>query len=86
MKLKEGYILREIAGTPVILPLRGVNLDGIITLNASGAFMWRMLEKGADVQALVDALFAEYEVSMEQAEEDVQRFLKLLLDFGCIEQ
>ena len=86
MKLKEGYILREIAGTHVILPLRGINLDGIIALNASGVLMWRALEKGADVQALVDALFDEYEVSKEQAEKDVQRFLQLLLDFGCIEQ
>ena len=53
MKLKQGYVLREIAGSWAVLPLRGVNLDGIIKLNGSGALLWQAMEQGADYDELV---------------------------------
>ena len=86
MKLKEGYVLREIAGTWVILPLRGVDLSGMIKLNESGVLLWRGLEQGADENALVSALISEYDVGGAQAKEDVQSFLRLLHQLGCLDK
>lgn len=85
MKLKQGYVLREVADTWVVLPLQGVDLDGMIKLNGSGAFLWRELEKGGDVSALVTALTSEYEVAADKAEADVISFLTLLQSYGCVE-
>ena len=46
MKLKDGFILGEIAGECVVLP-SGNNLDlsKMTTLNATGKFIWERLEK-----------------------------------------
>ena len=49
MKLKEGFILRTVAGETVALPAGGVtNLDMMITLNDTGKFLWEKLESGAE--------------------------------------
>ena len=44
MKIKEGFILRTVAGETVALPTGGVtNLDMMITLNGTGRFLWEKL-------------------------------------------
>ena len=49
MKLKEGFILRTVAGETVALPAGGVtNLDMMITLNGTAKFLWEILANGAE--------------------------------------
>ena len=62
-----------------------VNFTGMLKLNESGVILWRALEKGGDRGALVTALTAEYAVSPQQAETDVDAFLDKLLQIGCVE-
>lgn len=84
MKLKEGFILRTVAGQTVALPSGGVtNLDMMITLNDTGKFLWERLAAGAEKDELMDALLAEYDVDRERAEESVEAFVTRLkeLDF-----
>lgn len=84
MKLKEGFILRTVAGQTVALPSGGVtNLDMMITLNGTGKFLWEKLAVGAEKNELVDALLAEYDVDREKAEKSVEAFVTRLkeLDF-----
>lgn len=84
MKLKEGFILRAVAGQTVALPSNGVtNLDMMITLNGTGKFLWERLAVGAEKSELVDALLAEYDVDRERAERSVDAFVTRLkeLDF-----
>ena len=84
MKLKEGFILRTVAGQTVVLPSGGVtNLDMMITLNGTGKFLWERLAVGAEKSELVDALLAEYDVDRERAEKSVDAFVARLkeLDF-----
>ena len=87
MKLNENFVLREIAGNYVILPLgsASVDLNGMLKLNESGAFLWKVLETGADAEGLVQALTGEYTVSQEQARADVAEFLEKLVQAGCAE-
>lgn len=88
MKLKDNLILRQVADTWVILPLTKDSLDfnGMLTLNESGALLWKVLERGADSNMLADALLAEYAVSREEAAADVDSFLRKLAEAGCLEQ
>lgn len=84
MKLKEGFILRTVAGQTVALPSGGVtNLDMMITLNGTGKFLWEKLAVGAEKDELVDALLAEYDVDRERAASSVDAFVARLkeLDF-----
>lgn len=87
MKLKENFVLRQIVGSWVVLPLGAatVDFDGMLTLNDSGALLWKRLEQGATRDDLADALTAEYDVSREQALVDVDEFYGILVRAGCAE-
>lgn len=47
MKTKPGYKLLSVAGEHMVVPLEIQNTDfhAIITLNKTGAFLWRLLQK-----------------------------------------
>ena len=87
MKINENFVLRELAGTWVVLPLadKTVDFNGMITLNESGALLWKTLENGADVDALVEVFMSEYVVSAEQARADVEYFVARLRVAGCLD-
>ena len=69
MQIKDGYLLREVAGNIIVVPVGEASMDfnGMINLNESGAFLWKLLEKGADAKTLLNELVCEYDVSEEQA-------------------
>ena len=84
MKLKDGFILRSVAGETVVLPAAGVtDFDMMITLNDTGKFLWERLAVGAEEADLVKALLDEYEVTDEVAASSVAAFVARLkeLDF-----
>jgi len=84
MKLKDGFVLRTVAGETVVLPIAGVtDFDMMITLNDTGKFLWERLAVGAEETELVSALLAEYDVTEELAAQSVAAFVARLkeLDF-----
>ena len=77
MKIKEGFILRKV-GIQYVVAATGKaseNFNGMMRLNESGAFAFRLLQEGITEDALVERIVAEYEVSEETARADVNRFL-----------
>lgn len=77
MKIKSGFMLREIAGQWLVVPVgsRVVEFNNIMTLSESGAILWRLLEKGAEEDELVSALLSEYDVDEATARNDVRSFI-----------
>ena len=88
MKIKDNFALRQVADTWCVLPLgeATLNLNGMLTLNDSGAMLWKTLEKASTKEALVDALLAEYDVTSQQALSDVEEFIEKLRKVDCIEE
>lgn len=86
MKLKEGFLLRRVAKSWVVVAVGAacLDLDGMLTLNESGALLWNALESGADRDGLIAALTTEYEVTAEQAGMDADEFLETLRQAGCL--
>ena len=82
MKIKEGFILREVAGSFVVVAVGDAvkTFNGIITLNETGAFLWKALEKGATEQDLLSALLNEYDVAESVAKEHVKKFIERLTE------
>ena len=80
-------MLREAAGETVVVPFgeEALNFQGIISLNETGALLWKELEQGCEKKDLVQALLDEYEVDAETAEKDVNEFLKRADDAGLID-
>ena len=80
MKIKDGYILREVAGNSVVVAVGKAALDfnGLITLNSTGVFLWKMLVQGAAKEALLAAILGEYEIDEATAKTDIAEFIEKL--------
>lgn len=85
MKLKEGFVMREVAGEIIVLPSGDhLDLNMMITLNDTGKFLWERLEKGAEIEDLVQAMLAEYDVDADTARAGVRRFVEKLQSNGFL--
>ena len=80
MKIKEGYLLREVAGSNIVVPVGSGNMDfsGVITLNEVCSFIWKQLEKDATKEDILNNLLDEYDVDKATAERDVDEFINKL--------
>lgn len=85
MKLKDGFLLRQVAGENVVLPI-GPELEQnmMITLNGTGAFLWERLQSETDEDTLVSALLSEYDVDEPRARACVAAFVKKLGENGFL--
>lgn len=88
MKIKAGYILRQVAGNSIVIAVgdEAVNFNGLITVNGAGTFLWKQLEQGATEAGLLAAMQAEYDVDEETARADIAEFLDKLRAAGLIEE
>lgn len=80
MKIKEGYLLREVAGSNIVVPVGSGNMDfsGVITLNEVVSFIWKQLEKDTTKEEVLNNLLAEYDVDKATAESDIDEFINKL--------
>lgn len=88
MKIKDGFILRSVAGNYIVISVGedAVDFNGMITLNETGAFLWNIIaEKDVDKDELVEALLNEYDVDAETAGNDVEDFIKKLAEGKLLE-
>ncbi len=88
MKIKPDYVLRPVMDTFLVIGIgsKAYAPNEIMSLNETGAFMWKLLEKGAGKQELVYALLREYETDAETAGKDVDAFLNQLREKALIEE
>ena len=77
MKIKEGFLLRNVAGNHVVVPIGEATLDfnGMMSLNETGAFLFEKLIEGTSKEQLIKDLMDEYDVSIELATKDVEDFI-----------
>jgi hypothetical protein len=55
------------------------------TLNHSAALLWVRLAEGAGIPELVEALADEYDVDIDTAQQDVDRFVIALEDYSLLD-
>ena len=85
MKLKEGFVLRTVAGDTIVVPTGStLDLNMMITLNDTGKLLWEKLEKGAETEELVAALLEEYDVDEATAKAHVTAFVEKLNGHGFL--
>ena len=85
MRIKDGFLLRQVAGQTVVLPMEGdLQLNMMITLNETGTFLWERLQSETTEDALVTALLAEYDVEESVAKSAVASFVKKLSNNGFL--
>lgn len=87
MKIKQGFMLREVAGNFVVVAVGEASkkFNGVINLNESGAFLWKQLISETTMDKLLEALLNEYEVSEEVAKNDIEKFVNKLKEADILE-
>ena len=87
MKLKDGFVLREVAGSCVVVPVGAeLNFNGMITLNETGKTLWMALSEEKDIDGLVAALCSEYDVDETTARAGAESFVEKLRAHGFIDE
>ena len=87
MKIKAGFVLRELAGQSIVIALGEASktFNGMIKLNDTGKVIWNMLSEGNEVSNIVDRFVTEYDVDRETAERDVNAFVEVLRGANILE-
>ena len=88
MKINSGYLLREIAGTHVVVPVgeRVIEFKGMMTLNETGIFIWEKLQVESSFDDTLDLILDSYDVDADTAKADLEEFLSLARKNGVLEE
>jgi uncharacterized lipoprotein YmbA len=73
-------VTRRIASETVIVPMSAnvADLDSVYTLNEVGSFVWELLDGQRTAQSIAETVAAEFDVTLEQAVQDVDELLTAL--------
>lgn len=88
MKIKSGFILRDVAGKTFVVATGELSksFKGMITLNETGKFIWKLLENDITMEEIVDKMLEVYEgVDRATIEVDVNAFVKKLKGDNILE-
>ncbi len=78
MRIKNGFVLREVAGQAMVIATGEASKDfhGMIKLNDTGKDIWQGLMDGLSKEQIVEQIQAKYEVEQAQATNDVNAFVQ----------
>ena len=88
MKIKNGFAKRKIDDSNIVVPVgRATNdFNGMITLNDSGSFFWDCLTHETTIDEVVEKVISEYDIDIETAKRDIEKFIKMLEDNNLLEK
>lgn len=88
MKLKSGFVLRDVCGEQVIMGegLAALDFGRLLSLNETAAWLWEKASEGNfSIESLSTALCEEYDVTLEQAKTDVAAIVEEWRKVGVVE-
>ena len=87
MKIKNGFVVREVGGENVVVPVGEMSkvFHGMINLNETGAFLWKFFSEEHTLEEGVAALLNEYDVDEAVARGDVEKFVETIETHGFAE-
>lgn len=83
--IKPGYVLREIAGEFMAIPVSAENASDIVVLNPVSAILWEELQKKKTIKELTDIVCRKFDISADEASADIKEFLDSLIEKGVAE-
>ena len=87
MKIKEGFILREVMGNYVVVAVGNASKDfrGMIKLNSTAVDIWNLLGEGKNENEICEILLSQYDVERSQLEKDIRTTVNRLIEQGILE-
>ena len=89
MKLKDGFVLRELGDQFIVSPegLDVLDSGKMFSLNEPAAYLWQQVQgKDFTEEILVQLLIAEYDVPEQTAREDVASLVEVLKASGVVDE
>lgn len=88
MKIREGIVLQEVCGQWVAVATGSAAqaFPDIAKLNKTGAFVWRLLEQGAEPDDIAAQLAAAYGIGLDRARADVKALCDELVSVGIAKE
>ena len=87
MKRSEDFLLQTVGGQDLLVPLgaKVMDMNSLITLNATGRCVWELLAADCSLDYLVAEIVKQFDVAPENARTDVQAFLDDLGRLGLLQ-
>lgn len=89
MKIKKGFVLRQVCGENVIVGegLEAINFGKLLSLNETAAWLWQQASEMGDftIDSLVVKLLDEYDVTEDVARSDVSNIVNEWVKVAVVE-
>ena len=88
MKIKKGFVVREIAGKSVVIALgeASKSFKGMIELNGTARIIWDMIGEGKERDEMVKSIVDQFDVDEATAASDIDRFIAALAGANVLDQ
>jgi hypothetical protein len=87
MRRGANYQLRSIGGESLLVPLgtQVAEANGVVTLNATGRYIWELLADECSLDSVAAAVAERFDVDPQRARADAQVFLEAIARIGVLE-
>lgn len=88
MKVKDGYILKDVAGAKIVIATGAQRMDfnGVMTFNSVGADVFNMLDGTNSVDDIVKKITEDYNVPAERVKTDVENLIKKMKEHNLLDE
>ena len=88
IKSKEGLLVRKFGDKYVIVAIDDMadEFHSLITLNDTGLFIWKLIEKGTDANKILGNILSTYDIDEETAKADIQNFIESARKAGILDE
>lgn len=87
MKIKEGYILKDVAGAKIVIATgaQKMSFNGVMTFNEVGADVFNMLDGTKSVDDIAKKIADDYGVPVERVKTDVENLIKKMKEHNLLD-
>ena len=87
MKRNADFMIQNVGGTNLLVPLGAQvkNMNGVVTLNDTAIFLWKLLAHEHSLEELAAAVAEKFDVDHETARTDVYNFVAEITGMGLLE-
>ncbi len=88
MKIKDGFILKSVAGSKIVIATgeQRMNFNGVITFNDVGAVVFNMLDGTNTVEDIARKISEDYSAPYDLVVSDVTKLVEKMKNHGLIEE
>lgn len=86
MKLKEGFITRQMDGEQIMVAAGGTRFAGLVRSNKTAAVIVDCLKSDTTKEAIVDAMTKKYDAPRDVIKKDVEGILAKLRSIGALDE